>query len=218
MRADTLTYLSPILDRLPDQWPATAIHNIVCHGHSVPAGYNATPRVNMMEAYPAILHRELTSRFPFSVTNVIVTAIGGETSEGGEKRFKDDVLCHKPEILTIDYCLNDRMIGYVRAEKAWRSMIEQALKKDIKVILLTPSWDNNFFRKNEEWKALERHCWQVRRLADEYGVGLADVFLAFERYIKEDLDAVNLLSHVNHPSRLGHEIIASEILKFFLAR
>ena len=127
MRADTLTYLSDILDRLPDQWPATAIHNIVCHGHSVPAGYNATPRVNMMEAYPALLHRELTSRFPFSVTNVIVTAIGGETSEGGEKRFKDDVLCHKPEILTIDYCLNDRMIGYVRAEKAWRSMIEQAL-------------------------------------------------------------------------------------------
>lgn len=219
MKADTLTYLSDILDRLPDQWPKTKTLNIVCHGHSVPAGYNATPRVNMMQAYPQILHRELCERFPFAVINVIVTAIGGENSKQGAERFREDVLCHKPEILTIDYGLNDRMIGFVEAEKAWREMIEDALEKDIKVILMTPSWDNTYFIGSQAWKDLEMFVWQIRRLAEEYEVGLADSFEAFEKYVGDDrLNAVNLLSHVNHPSRVGHELIANELLKFFLAR
>lgn len=219
MKADTLTYLSEILDRLPDQWPKTRTLNIVCHGHSVPAGYNATPRINMMEAYPGLLHKELCSRFPFALINVIVTAIGGENSKTGAERFREDVLCHKPEIVTIDYGLNDRMIGFAEAEKAWRKMIEESLENNVKVILLTPSWDNNFFKRNQDWQNLEMHAWQIRRLADEYSVGLADSFQAFTNYVgKDDLSAVNLLSHVNHPSKLGHELITNELLKFFLAR
>ena len=218
MKAETLTYLAEILDQLPDQWPKTRIHNIVFHGHSVPAGYFATPRVDMENAYPAVVRREVLSRFPFAVLNFIVTAIGGEHSETGAARFEEEVLCHNPEILFIDYGLNDRMIGLERAEAAWRSMIEKALAKGIKVILLTPSWDNNFFKQNEDWKALEAHAELIRRLANEYGVGLSDTFAAFAKYVEKGEDAVNLLSHVNHPSRLGHELIAREITKFFLAR
>ena len=59
------------------------------------------------------------------VINVIVTAIGGENSESGAARFATDVLCHKPDVVTIDYALNDRDLGLVRAEQAWRQMIEQ---------------------------------------------------------------------------------------------
>ena len=40
----------------------------------------------------------------------------------------------------------------------------------------------------------------------------------YEKYVEKGEDAVNLLSHVNHPSKLGHELIAREITKFFLAR
>lgn len=218
MKANAAAYLSEILDRLPDQWPKTAIHNFVFHGHSVPAGYFATPRVNMEEAYPAQTRREVLTRFPFAIINFIVTAIGGEESETGAERFERDVLSHNPELIFIDYGLNDRRIGLERAEKAWRKMIEKALERGIKVILLTPSWDNTFFGRGEEWQALTRHAELIRRLADEYEIGLADTFAAFESYVREDADAVNLLSHVNHPSVLGHRLITKEITKFFLAR
>ena len=47
-------YLSPILDEMAIQWPNNRIVNIVCHGHSVPAGYFATPFVNTFSSlvYP----------------------------------------------------------------------------------------------------------------------------------------------------------------------
>jgi lysophospholipase L1-like esterase len=110
---------------------------IVCHGHSVPAGYFKTPVVDTFNAYPHLLHLALKKRFPHAVINVIVTAIGGENSEQGSARFEKDVLCHKPDLITIDYALNDRRIGLEKARQAWTSMIEQAKAKNVKVLLLT---------------------------------------------------------------------------------
>src|SRR6266704_3351789 len=90
---------------------------------------------------PHLLHRGIKERFPYAVVNVIVTAIGGEDSEAGAKRFERDVLTHQPDVVTIDYALNDRRIGLERARTAWASMIEQAKAKGVKVILLTPTAD-----------------------------------------------------------------------------
>ena len=142
-------YLDPVLDELKKTWPKNRTVNIVCHGHSVPAGYFATPYVNTFNSYPHLLHQIIKERFPFAVTNVIVTAIGGETSVEGESRFERDVLSHSPDIITIDYSLNDRSVGLKAAEGAWSSMIEKALARGIKVILCTPTWDNSFYVKNE---------------------------------------------------------------------
>lgn len=47
----------------------------------------------------------------------------------GQKRFESDVLCHKPDILFIDYALNDRGLGLEAAKAAWEKMIAEALKE-----------------------------------------------------------------------------------------
>ena len=145
-------YLTPILDELALQWPKNRTINIVCHGHSVPSGYFATPYVNTFSAYPHLLHTIIKERFPFAVTNVIVTAIGGENAVRGESRFNNDVLTHRPDVLTIDYSLNDRDIGLEAAAVAWEKMINKALERGIKVILCTPTWDNSYYEKNEKWQ------------------------------------------------------------------
>ena len=93
-------------------------------------------RCATFDAYPYLLHRGLNRRFPHAVINVIVTGIGGENSEQGAKRFKRDVLSLRPDVVTIDYALNDRAIGLARSERAWRKMIELALAHHVKVILL----------------------------------------------------------------------------------
>ena len=41
--ADQPTYLQPITAEMRKQWPGNRTINIVFHGHSVPAGYAATP-------------------------------------------------------------------------------------------------------------------------------------------------------------------------------
>lgn len=213
-----LRYLDPILNEMSAHWPNNRCVNIVCHGHSVPAGYFATPFVNTFCAYPHLAHQMIKERFPFAVTNVIVTAIGGENAASGEARFERDVLTHRPDVLTIDYSLNDRAIGLKAACTAWESMIEKALDKNIKVILCTPTWDNSYYAQNENWRELVRHAEQVRMLADRYDLGLADSFLAFERHVSRPEDLAKYLSHVNHPTKAGHELAAIEIAKYFIAR
>ncbi|MDR1061599.1 MAG: SGNH/GDSL hydrolase family protein [Clostridiales bacterium] len=213
-----INYLDPVLDELQKQWPNNKTVDIVCHGHSVPAGYFATPYVNTLEAYPHLLHRLLKQRFPFAVINVIVTALGGENSEQGVKRFDSEALNHNPSVITIDYGLNDRNIGLEKAKSSWKSMIEKSLKKNVKVILVTPSWDKSYFEQNEYWESLAAHANQIRSLAKQYEVGLADAFSRFSEYVKKQEDLVDLLSHVNHPSSIGHGLIANEIARFFAAR
>jgi lysophospholipase L1-like esterase len=218
MIADATHYLDPILDAMAVKWPGNRTINIACHGHSVPAGYFATPYVNSRDAYPARLHRLIKARFPFAVVNVIVTAVGGEASPAGAARFADDVLCHKPDLVTIDYGLNDRGCGLAAAENAWSSMLAAALEKGVKVILLTPTWDRSYYTEGEDWHSLTAHADQIRALAARHAAGLADCFAAFQSHVQKKEDLAALLSHVNHPSKKGHRLITQTLSPFFLAR
>jgi len=209
-----MRYLTNILALLKKEWPDNRTVNIVCHGHSVPAGYFDTPIVDTMNAYPHLLHVELTRRFPHSVINVIVTAIGGETSERGAARFDQEVLIHRPNVLTIDYGLNDLGIGLEKARMSWKSMIERALAKEIKVILLTPTGDLRV-KLDDPNDPLNQHAEQIRSLAREYHIGLADSLAATKGYLQEGGQLQEIMSHVNHPNRKGHDLIVNELVKWF---
>ena len=137
--ADRKNYLADLAVQLKRTWPGNRTINVVCHGHSVPAGYFKTPLVDSFNAYPHLIHRGLKERYPNAVINVIVTAIGGEASESGAARFERDVLAHQPDLVLIDYALNDRGLGLDRAKAAWKKMIEKAQARGVKVILVTPT-------------------------------------------------------------------------------
>jgi acyl-CoA thioesterase I len=209
-------YLRDLTEVLRSHWPENRTVNIVCHGHSVPAGYFATPTVDTFNAYPHLLHLGLKHRFPYAVVNVIVSAIGGENSEAGARRFTMEVLCHRPDVVTLDYGLNDRGIGLERARASWTSMIEAALAAKVKVILLTPTLDATqepTYAGNDK-ASLGEHAEQIRRLASAYEVGLADGFQEFHDYM-ESGDLSDILSWINHPNRQGHELVARLLLRWF---
>jgi acyl-CoA thioesterase I len=211
--ADPKTYLAEVTSLFQRHWPTNRMVHIVCHGHSVPAGYFKTPVVDTFNAYPHLLHRGLKERFPFAVLNVTVTAIGGEESESGAKRFERDVLSLRPDVVTIDYALNDRRIGLARAEAAWRSMITNATARGIKVLLLTPTPDQRA-KLDDPNDPLLRHAEQVRRLARECGVGLVDSLADYQRVIREGRPLPDLMSQVNHPNRAGHDLVAAALLRW----
>ena len=110
-QADSATYLDNIKVELQKKWPANRTINLVFHGHSVPSGYANTPHVHRLESYPFLVLKDLEQKYPYAVVNAITTSIGGENSEQGEKRFIKDVLIHRPDVLFIDYALNDRQLG-----------------------------------------------------------------------------------------------------------
>lgn len=212
--ADQSGYLQEIKMELEKKWPENRTINLVFHGHSVPAGYFKTPVVNTLDSYPFLLLQRLKVRYPHAVINIINTAIGGENSIEGEKRFESEVLIHKPDVLFIDYSLNDRGVGLENSYKAWDKMIKGALKKNIKVILLTPSPDQRIDML-EPNNLLEQHRNQVVRLAQENGVGLIDSYSLFKDRIIAGDNVANYMSQVNHPNQSGHQLIADEASIYF---
>jgi len=212
--ADSKTYLADVSKLLNAEWPKNRTVNIVCHGHSVPAGYFQTPTVNLLSAYPSLLHSKLAVKFPHAVINVIVTAIGGENSEQGAKRFATDVLALKPDVVTIDYSLNDRFLGLDRAKKAWSEMIEAATKAGAKVILLTPTPDMEA-KLDDPNDPLNEQAEQVRNLARQYHVGLVDSLAAFQKAIAAGSALSSMMAQSNHPNRKGHLIVANHLFAWF---
>lgn len=210
----TANYLNDLKTELQVEWPKNRTINIVFHGHSVPAGYFKTPDVNTISAYPSLVLKEIKSIYPYAVVNVIVTAIGGENSVKGAERFETDVLIHKPDVLFIDYALNDRGVGLEKSYTAWSQMIQEAKKQKIKVILLTPSPDQSV-DYNSPNNELKKHTDQIISLAIENQVGLVDSYKAFEFLYSNKKELVKYMSQVNHPNEKGHELITNEIMKYF---
>jgi lysophospholipase L1-like esterase len=212
--ASKATYLEIIKAEMLVEWPKNRTINLVFHGHSVPAGYFKTPVVNTLASYPYLVLKDLKSAYPMTVVNVINTSIGGENSESGLKRFESEVLIHKPDVLFIDYALNDRGMGLERAKIAWEKMIRLALDKNIKVILLTPSPDQRVDIK-DDLSILDQHANQIKALAKSYQIGLIDTYTLFKNKVKSGSNLVDFMSQVNHPNEKGHQMIADDIMSYF---
>lgn len=212
--ADPATYLNELKSQLKIEWPKNRTINLVFHGHSVPAGYFKTPVVNTLEAYPYQVLKELKAIYPYAVVNIINTSIGGENSESGAQRFESEVLIHKPDVLFIDYALNDQGIGLERSKIAWEKMISTATKKGIKVILLTPSPDQrvNILEANN---VLEQHTTQIRNLSKKYSIGLVDSYDLFKQKVVSGDSITTYMSQVNHPNEKGHSLIANGVMQYF---
>lgn len=213
-KTDTSDYLRDIKTELNKEWPKNRTINLVFHGHSVPAGYFKTPNVNTLDSYPYQVLKQLKDKYPYAVINVINTSIGGETSISGQKRFESEVLNHKPDILFIDYALNDRRAGLYESRKAWEKMIERAQQAGTRIILLTPSPDLEVDLSNPE-NELEKHTNQIREISKEYNIGLVDSYSIFKQ-IQADCSCVaDYMSQRNHPNEKGHYLISLEIMKYF---
>lgn len=197
---------------LVKKWPGNRTVNIVFHGHSVPAGYHKTPDVRPFESYPHLVHVGLKEKFPHAVLNVIVTAIGGETSVTGALRFTRDVLPHRPDLILIDYALNDRRIPEAQVEASWLSMIRAAKEAGVPVVLITPTGDPTADMANPA-DPLSQRAALIRKIAAAEKVMLADVSAAWDAELAKGTPQAELLSQVNHPNLRGHQLAADAIMK-----
>ncbi len=213
--ANVETYLQPLRTELQRRWPNNRTVRIVAHGHSVPTGYFRDGKVETFKAYPHLLHQKIAEAYPNSVVNMIPTGVGGETAVVGVKRFADDVLALKPDVVTIDYGLNDRRVGLKATREAWASMIKMAKSNGVKVVLMTPTGDlnANIF---DESDPLSQHAKQIRELAAEHEVGIVDSYQIFRDHATRRDGYKDLMSQGNHPNYAGHLLVAEGLAVWFL--
>ncbi len=205
-------YLDSLKQELEVKWPKNHTINLVFHGHSVPSGYLTAGITDRLSAYPYATLKEINNHYPYSVVNSITTSIGGEQAEQGALRM-EEVFKHDPEVIFIDYALNDRSIGLERSKVAWESMIKSVLKHNIKLVLLTPTPD---LREDitDTSSELAQHSEQIRELAKKYKVGLIDSYSFFQKLAQtENLKA--FMAQNNHINQKGHALVANLIFETY---
>jgi lysophospholipase L1-like esterase len=212
--ADVETYLQPLKSELQLRWPKNRTIRIAAHGHSVPTGYFRGGKVETFKAYPHLLHVKIADAYPSAAINMIPTGIGGENAVQGVKRFAEDVLALKPDVVTIDYGLNDRGVSLKAAREAWSTMIEMSKEQGAKVILLTPTGDLGANIPDAS-DILSQHATQIRELASEHEVGLVDSYQIFRDHAARNVGYEDLMSQGNHPNLSGHQLVAEGLAKWF---
>jgi hypothetical protein len=81
-------------------------------------------------------------------------------------------------------------------------------------MLLTPTGDSSA-KMLDPNDALSQHAAQVRSLAEKHRVALVDSYRAYQDWLRAGKELAPLMSHVNHPSRQGHELVLQELLRWF---
>ena len=166
------------------------------------------------------------TRFPNWNITFRNSGISGDTSTGGNGRFKRDVVFHKPAALTVDFGMNDGGYGAFNQSrfdtylKGLQGIADQAKAANIRVAWLTPSP----VEKKEEGPALkgynetlEKYSAGVREIAQKNEGLFADQFHPFVE-LQDKARAENPKNHIGggdevHPGAPGQAVMAWAILK-----
>lgn len=201
-------------------------------------GDSTTAPRGPLVVYSKILAKELPQLgFP---VNVINSGIGGNRTDQAKARLKKDVLDHQPNVVVIQFGINDASVDVWRTPPATKSrisrdqyeanlrdLIKTLREKNIQVILMTP----NSMRWVEKIKKLygkppydpedpdgfnvflKSYAETVRKIAREEKLPLVDVYTAFENYAKQKgHSAHDLLLDGVHPNTAGQKLVADLLI------
>ena len=201
-------------------------------------GDSTTAKRGQLVVYSMILQKDLPQQgLPVKVINA---GIGGNTTQNAIARFEKDVLQEKPDLVVIQFGINDSTVDVwkdpptksSRVSKAQyeanlRSLIKQLKEKQIAVILMTPNslrWTPRIKKQygKPPYDAnhsdgfnlfLKSYAESVRQIAKENSVPLVDIYAAFETYAKQEgQSAHDLLLDGIHPNTKGQRMVADLLM------
>lgn len=170
-------------------------------GGSITQGsLSSTPKT----CYAYLVYEWWKKSFPNAEFSFVNGGIGGTTSHYGGARAWKDVLCYRPDIVTVDFSVNDDA----------NEFFEETYEGTLRRLLAAPSSPavvvlNNVFYDTGK-NAQDYH----NRIADHYGiphVSIKDtVYPDVEsgKIVRADITPDNL-----HPNDKGHRLVADEICK-----
>ena len=170
-------------------------------GGSITQGsLSSTPKT----CYAYLVYEWWKKSFPNAAFSFVNGGIGGTTSHYGGARAWKDVLCYRPDIVTVDFSVNDDANEFF--DETYEGMLRRLLAAPSApaVVVL-----NNVFYDTGK-NAQDYH----NRIADHYGiphVSIKDtVYPDVEsgKIVRADITPDNL-----HPNDKGHRLVADEICK-----
>jgi lysophospholipase L1-like esterase len=182
---------------------------IVCFGDSITAGYA------VRRGFPSFLLESLRQRFPDSKIEMINSGICGDTSQDGLGRLDWAVLSYEPDLVTINFGINDCVL-VLSLEEFEMNLVEMVRRiragPDSEILLLSsqplesPPYDQRVLDYYQT----------VERVAKEMNVGFVDVYGAWMKRVRVGMPLDSLiLPGLDHPNEAGYRIIAEELMSLF---
>lgn len=183
---------------------------VVYFGGSVTAGTCAS--VPDETSWRGIIGEYLVKRFPDAEVKNVKAAIGGTGTGIGLFRMDEDVIAHKPDLVFIDFTLNDKYQKYTLEESVvyYESIIRRlyAANPLADIICLYIS-DRNVVYNGSEW--LDEH----KRLADHYSIPTISLNDVLAKELAETGNPIgDYLKDWVHPCDNGYKLYAEAIREF----
>ena len=192
-----------------------------------------------IDVYPKLVEKQLAGEGV--IPRMLNKGVPGNTTVDALKRFAADVLAHQPNIVLIQFGINDSAIDVWRNppdtkprvpiavyEANLRTMVQKLQDIGAEVVLMTPNpvrWTTQLRKlygsppydpsDPDGWNVLLRqYAAVVRQVADYQKAALVDVYAAFNDYGKtEGRSTEELLIDGMHPNAKGHRLIADLIMR-----
>jgi len=201
--------LRKYVERTRQELESGADATIVCFGDSITAGYA------VRRGFPSFWLESLRQRFPDSKIEMINSGISGDTSQDGLGRLDWAVLSYEPDLVTINFGINDCVLGLSR-EEFEMNLVEMVRRiragPDSEILLLSsqplesPPYDQRVLDYYQT----------VERVAKEMNVGFVDVYGAWMKRVRAGMPLDSLiLPGLDHPNEAGYRIIAEELMSLF---
>lgn len=186
------------------------------------------------EAYPTLLSEKLSEYYPFAAPSVINAGVSGDNAANAKTRLERDVLFAKPDLVIVDFGLNDSMNPDVEAgletyRASMREIFEKVLASGAECILLTPNFmcktvsamlTEELFRNIAESASrvqnegiLEKYVLAAKEEAARLNIPVADAYGVWKTLSENGVNTDDMLSnYINHPTKEAHSIFVNELM------
>jgi lysophospholipase L1-like esterase len=185
---------------------------IVVFGDSITAGFA------VRKGFDAFWLSMLKDKYTKAQVAIINEGACGATSFDGLARLDWSVIAHSPDLVTVNFGINDMYMGIRLGE--FKSNLIEIVERILagsgsgagaEVLLMssepltTPRFD----------RIVLSYYQILEDVAEEMGVGFVDVYGAWMERVAEGVPLESLiLPGLDHPNELGYKIIAEELMRF----
>ena len=236
--------LEKIAARNKDAWNQPVV-SVACLGDSVTHGCfevfmnrfgQIDTRYRPDRGYAAQLRRRLDALYPAAAVSVLNAGVSGGNAGHGLARLERDVLSHRPDLVIVNFALNDSCGGLEKLEdyrRAMAAIFDGVLASGAECMLLTPNRmcayvapsvkDAALVRAAEDCSkvqnsgVLDAYVDAARALARERKIPVADAYAEWNRLEAAGVDTTALLANdINHPTEDMHGVFVEKIMDALL--
>ncbi len=164
------------------------------------------------KGYLAFLQEMLSKKYPSSEIDIINRGIPGDTMEGGLYRLQNQVINTQPDLILIQFGLNDAFCGYPVSDfqdKTISMVRDIKTKTDSEILLMTSSALNE-----NDMKTVEKYYDIIVRTAEKEKISIAKVHNYWTKNISDGISFNTLVQDDKvHPTEAGYCLIAEAIME-----